>query len=180
MRVEPAEPTVVEPTAQERADALRALANPDRLRAVFGSVLYRDDSALVRARNLCTMAGRLLRCEHVAVNLLTSDQQITVAISAGSADPNPKPVQQAVCQYVTVRGQSFIIVDAEANLELDASQVMIEAGMRCYLGVPLVHDGQVIGALCAYGGSARQWTLDEVRLLQAWAEVLMSLETPGD
>lgn len=165
-----------EPTEQERRDALRVLAHPVRLKEVFGSVLYKPGTAQEKARDICTLVARLMRCEHAAVNLLTADSEVTVAVETGRTLPLPHELNQSVCQYVVTTGEPFVVVDACENRLLTPLEALAAHNMRCYLGVPLVHGTQVIGALCVYGAASRQWTLDEVTMMQAWAEVLMSLE----
>jgi signal transduction protein with GAF and PtsI domain len=159
-----------EPTAEDRAAAIRALAHPDRLRQVFGSALYSSPDAQAQAQVVCTLVARLLQCRHAAVSLLAADRAITVATEV-NADRVEVALAQAVCQMVVHVGRPYVIVDATTNALLDVS-VVKQGVLRCYLGAPLVLHGQVVGALCVYGQDRRPWTVPEVELVQAFAAIL--------
>lgn len=171
--------TDVVPTDEERRDAIRALAHPDRLREVFASALFRDDYGIRdQAQAICTLVARLLKCQHAAVNLLTDDRQIAVVTAGADLAPAVKGLNQSVCQHVVTMGEPYIVVDACENALINHTELVKKGLLRCYLGVPLVrHRKQVIGALCVFDSTTRQWSLDDVTLLQAFADLLMSLDT---
>lgn len=161
------------PSSDEWRDAIRVLANVDRLREVFGSALYQRKLE-VQAQNICTMVARLLRCPYAAVDLITGDSQVAIAARGFAAAK--APLSQSICQYVVAMGEPYVIVDASKNKRLTGVDLVANGTLVCYLGAPLVRKDQVIGALCVFDSSDRRWTLDEVSLLTAFAQLLMELD----
>lgn len=158
---------------QEWADAVRVLANPDRLKEVFASALYRG-GMVERAQTVCTLAARMLRCDYAAVDLITDEHAVaiaTVGLAAGIV-----PVTQSVCRYAVASGKPFMVVDAAENRRLIEIELVANGVLRCYLGAPLVRGDQVIGALCVFSPQTREFTENEVELLVSFAAVLMEME----
>ncbi|WP_223757522.1 GAF domain-containing sensor histidine kinase [Myxococcus sp. RHSTA-1-4] len=84
------------------------------------------------------------------------------------------PLTHSICKYV-MRGNGPLVVPdtRQAPLLRDCLGVT-ELGAVAYMGIPLVSDGQVLGALCVVDTVPRQWTSEEVGILQDLAASVMT------
>lgn len=85
------------------------------------------------------------------------------------------PRDWAFCRHAVDRGRPLVVEDALLHPSLAESSPVVEAGVRCYLGVPLVSSrGFVLGTLCALGTRARRFTEGDLEDLDLLAEQLVA------
>ena len=69
------------------------------------------------------------------------------------------------CHYTIQRETPLVIPDTAADPVYRDVPTIRTLGVAAYVGVPLVVDGQTIGAFCAIDDKPRAWTDDEVEIL---------------
>lgn len=82
------------------------------------------------------------------------------------------PMEDSACQYV-VKKRSLIVIDdvqQDPMFKMHAGLRKINAGS--YLGVPLFHQGEIIGSVCAIDTKPRKWTEKEIDFMEEKASSL--------
>ena len=156
-------------TAEPYAVRLSArLRDADRLAAVRAAG---DDLAWrERAKVIADLAASMLQTEIAEVNLVTGDTMHCIASAAD--DERDVAVELSYCQHVVGTGECVVVYESEAHALVRDSPTAPR--LHCYLGIPLVDRGQVLGALCVAGAQARDWTQLEIALLSELTETLLT------
>ena len=73
---------------------------------------------------------------------------------------------------VTQSGQTVIVRDVNTSDMMDNSirQLCLSAGILSYINVPVMKDSRLVGNLCLAQSTARDWTAQEVAILEETAE----------
>jgi signal transduction histidine kinase/CheY-like chemotaxis protein len=69
------------------------------------------------------------------------------------------------CHYTVAQNTPLVIPDTAADPLYRGVPTVCTLGVAAYVGVPLVIEGQAIGAFCTIDTRPRNWTADEVRVL---------------
>ncbi len=115
----------------------------------------------------------------VSLISLIDDQRQFFKSAMGLAEPlateRETPLSHSFCQFVVKDNQALVIKDSNQHLIYKDHPANTELGVTAYLGIPLKTPSQeVIGALCAIDSEPRQWTADEMAILNDIAEIAMS------
>lgn len=119
---------------------------------------------------LTTLATKVLRAPVSLVSLVDDHRQFFK--SAAGLDPGLRetPLSHSFCQHVVRTGEAFVVHDARADERVAGNLAIEELGAAAYAGVPIVTaDGHVLGSFCVLDTAARQWTDDDVELLELLA-----------
>jgi PAS domain S-box-containing protein len=149
-----------------------ALTSPVRLAALHNTGLLEtpaDDRLDVFTR----LAAELLAVPTVLISLVDAKRQCfkSVAGNGGSAPAGWNPLDASFCQDVVGKGIPLVMADSR-NEPAFASR---DTKVRAYAGVPLItEDGHILGALCAFDESPRDWSGRDVEVLTALATAVMS------
>jgi diguanylate cyclase (GGDEF)-like protein len=112
------------------------------------------------------LAARLLRAPTAAVTLVDADRQF---MKSWFGVPEPvvreRPLSHSFCQHAVARRKPLVIGDARNDALVRDNLAVRDLGVIAYAGVPLEIEGEAIGALCAFDGTARHWTRDELEVL---------------
>lgn len=115
----------------------------------------------------------------VDVSLLTvvdaDFQHVIAQHGLPGTDPVPTrvPVSHSLCRLVVERDGPVVLPDLAADPALAAHPAATDFGVAAYAGVPVRDlDGQALGALCVLERTPREWTDDDLRQLEALAEVV--------
>ncbi len=142
---------------RDTAAALMALemAAADRCAVVERLLdgIRRGDPDIARLADLAAEAMDATGAAHAEVGLLTAEGLVFVAGDTIAPQPGPRP--DSYCR-LTLTGRPVVVRDSLATLLLADNPY--RRVVRAYLGVPLVVDGEVVGALCAYGPRPTEWT----------------------
>jgi GAF domain-containing protein len=88
------------------------------------------------------------------------------------AETRGTPVEWSLCRRVVASGAPYVVEDAAASQEHRDNPLVQDGVVGSYVGVPLHHDGQVVGALCVISPTPRAVSADEVeRLARSAARV---------
>jgi GAF domain-containing protein len=120
--------------------------------------------------HLAGLAARLLGTASAQVSLISDVQ--TVVGGIGSSAPSvgvSTPVEESVCSVTVGSSASVLIPDATADPRVQHMEAVRAGVVGAYLGVPLVVRDETVGALCVYDPVPREWTEEDVLLLEQLA-----------
>ena len=115
------------------------------------------------------------------------DEALHVAASHGIdglwlGETRGHPVEWSFCATSVRTRDAFVVEDAATHPYHRTNPLVLEDGVRCYAGVPLISSrGFVLGNLCVVGLEQRAFTDDEVALLRTLAaEAVQRIEARRD
>ena len=103
------------------------------------------------------------------------DEALHVAGSHGIdglwlAETRGHPVEWSFCATSVRTRDAFVVPDAPEHPEHRANPLVVQDGVRCYAGVPLISSrGFVLGNLCVVGLEAREFSDGDVAALRELA-----------
>ena len=124
-------------------------------------------------QRLVRMAARVLRVPVAMVSLIAADREI-IESAVGLPEPwaslRYTPLSHSLCAQVVRLGGPVIIFDARQDPAYREHAAVVEMGAGAYAGYPLNHGGHTLGAFCAADFSPRQWSVDDLQLLEDLTE----------
>jgi len=115
------------------------------------------------------------------------DEALHVAASHGIdglwlGETRGHPVEWSFCATSVRTRDAFVVEDAATHPYHRTNPLVLEDGVRCYAGVPLISSrGFVLGNLCVVGLEQRAFTDDEIALLRTLAaEAVQRIEARRD
>jgi GAF domain-containing protein len=121
---------------------------------------------------LCALAARLLSAGSAQVSLLTDMQVVVGGVGPGAdaVEDGPTPREASLCTATARTGLPFVVPDARQDERVRDLPPVDRGVVGSYLGVPLTDGhGYVIGVFCVYDAGCREWSDDQVSLLQELA-----------
>jgi GAF domain-containing protein len=85
------------------------------------------------------------------------------------------PVEWSFCTDVVATGEAQTVDDLSRQARHSINPLVTVDGARSYAGVPLVLDGQVLGAHCVVGTGRHSFTQQEIDTLQRGAHEVTAL-----
>ncbi|WP_241759219.1 sensor histidine kinase [Pyxidicoccus parkwayensis] len=126
---------------------------------------------------LTRLACRILRAPMGLVSLLDEERHFCKSC-IGLPEPwlsrRELPLTHSLCKYTLAAGDAFVVDDAREDPLLRECLGVAELGVVAYAGVPLVTSGQALGTFCVLDTVPRQWTEDDVHVLQDLAASVMT------
>lgn len=170
-----------EPPLADFADA-RTTAQPrpnetpevlERIRLL--EVVTSEDGVFDR---FSALAARTLRVPLALVSLVKRDAQVFKGMEGTLPEPwqsrRSTPLSHSFCQYVQISREVLLVSDARNHPLVRDNLAVTELGVIAYLGVPLTTaDGYTLGSFCAIDHQPREWTAEEVGILQGIASLVM-------
>jgi len=144
----------------------------------------RPERALPGLDRLARLAAQLLGTSSAQVSLLTDVDAV-----AGGTGPQAHraghegPLDEALCSLTAAAGAPLAIADTWADARVSHLAPVTGGGLRSYLGVPLTVGAEVVGAVCVGGPAVRQWSAQDVDVLQQVATAVgveLELAALGD
>jgi GAF domain-containing protein len=147
-----------------------AVADPARVAAVraTGRIGRADHPDLERIADL---VRRVLMVPVAMVSLIdATDQHVLSCPGQESAAGVAVPLTSSICRHAIQRREPLAIVDAREEPLLSDLVPAPGFDVVAYLGAPLIGaDGHALGSLCAVDHQPRQWTRDQVELMETLA-----------
>lgn len=151
------------------------VSDPDRLAAVYGAAFACADTKR-QAGVVAMMASSMLKVPNAAVNVITAEEQEPVAwITDGQliTDPKVVPARESFCVNVITTGREMAVENAREHPLVCNSRFALEGEVISYLGVPIANrSGVIVGSLCVFEPSQRQWKPADVGMLTQLSMVL--------
>ena len=126
--------------------------------------------------SLCALTAKLLGTRSAQVSLLTD--VVHVASGAGlepGALASTSPRADSLCTVTAASGRPLVVSDASTDHRVSAMPGVTSGQVGSYLGVPMrSHDGEVVGALCAFDPEAHDWQEHDVVALEELAVAVIA------
>lgn len=160
------------------------IKDPARLDALRQSGLM-DSPADLPFDRLVSLACKVLHAP-VAIVSLVDDHRQFFKSSRGLPEPwvsrRETPHSHSICRLVVRSGTPLILPDARLDSRLCDNRAVPELGVIAYAGMPLrTAAGHVLGSFCVIDSKPRQWTGDDIEILEGIAEAVMTeIDLRGD
>lgn len=163
---------------EDTVDPRRAVVDPARLAELHRARLL-DTPAEPAFDRLAALAARLLRAPVALVSLVDQDRQFFKSC-VGLAEPwrsaRQTPLTHSFCQYAVARDQPLVVSDARLDPVLASNRATADMGVVAYAGVPIRSSGgQPLGSFCVIDSEARQWSDQDVGVLEELAAAVGDL-----
>jgi adenylate cyclase len=139
------------PPAEEQKDVKRLRQDYERLRAAFeiGRSVSIEGGLDALLAKIAWTAIRLLKADRVAILLNDPKTGLPVPRLTRTREGTAADVvvSQSILREVTTQGVGMICADAGSDARFKAAQSVMLSGMRSAMCVPLVHEGEVLGAI---------------------------------
>jgi PAS domain S-box-containing protein len=121
---------------------------------------------------LAELAARLLGTPSGQIALLTDVQHIAAGVGLGSgAVGSETPLEDSLCTVTAAGTGPLVVTDARADERVSALPPVTSGQVGAYLGTPLTSSaGRVVGALCVFDQTPREWSDSDVATLRQLAE----------
>ena len=120
---------------------------------------------------LAELAALLLRTASAQVSVISDVEHVAGGAGlAADAVGSAGPLVESLCSHTVATGQPLVVTDAALDPRVTRFAAVAEGKVGSYLGVPLVaDDGHVVGALCVFDPTPRNWVDEDVSLLEQLA-----------
>ena len=159
--------------AYERAK--RAVSDDRRLAAVRGTGLL--DSEVEEAFDRLTrLAVRLVKIPAAFVSLVDEDRDFYKSV-CGFGEPLASAGEiegPTFCHFTIQSAEPLVIPNTKVDPIYRDVPTVRSLGVAAYVGIPILVNGQAIGAFCAIDTVPHSWTEDEITVLKELAAVAVS------
>lgn len=157
----------MKPTASDLRDKIR---DPRRL-AVLESTGLLDTPAEARFDVLTQRAASLLGVPATFISLVDRDRDFHKSASGPSGQWSEVRQLEGLtfCHYTLGAPSPLVIDDTARDPVYRHVPSVTDLGVRAYLGVPLVIEGEVIGSFCAVAFEPRHWTDADIAVMSELA-----------
>lgn len=118
-------------------------------------------------------AAALDHLARLAATVLRARSAQVLLVADAPADPPLGAVLELLCGLAVESGRVVRVEDVRTDVRT-ASQSPAEPCIGAFLGVPLVRGGEIAGALGVFDAEPRQWTVDEVAIVEALADAILT------
>jgi GAF domain-containing protein len=139
-------------------------------------LLAREDSEPFH--RVARLTRRLLGVDTAIVSLIDRDRQVFLGhdgLCSELADLGESALSRSFCKYPVATGERLVIEDARVTPLQGVDTLSADHDALAYLGVPLeVADGSVLGTLCVLHSSPRNWSAEDLLLIDELATVALA------
>lgn len=161
---------------ERRTPPAPASRDPRRLKAVRESGLL-DSPPEASFDRLTRVAASALDAPVALVSIVDRDRQFLkscVGVAEPWASRREMPLSHSYCQHAIASSEPLVVSDAREHPLLRDSAAIRDTGAIAYAGVPLLTpDGQALGTLCVIDHRRRDWSAEEVTLLEEIADAVV-------
>ncbi|HSM36811.1 MAG TPA: ATP-binding protein [Longimicrobiales bacterium] len=124
-----------------------------------------------RFRRLSKLAARLLDAPTAFVSLVDEQRRFFAGargLTASIRQRQALPISETLCDHVAREGRVLAIADTHTHPVTLSRPALASETVRAYLGVPILDRvrGDVLGTLCATDGRPREWTAEQIAILE--------------
>jgi PAS domain S-box-containing protein len=149
-----------------------AISDPERL-ALLRRTRLLDSPPEPAFDRLTRIASRMLDAPISLVTLIDEDRQYflsCVGLPDSLRERRETPLTYSVCKHVVPTGEPLIVPDIREHPVADGAPAAQAFGVIAYAGIPLrTATGHVLGSFCVLDRKRREWTTDEIELLETLA-----------
>ena len=155
----------------------RPLEDQSRLRSLEKLRLL-DSAAEETFDRVSRLASHLLSAPVALLSLVDDRRQFfksAIGLQEPYATSRETPLSHSFCQHVVASGAPLVVGDARVHPVVCDNPAIPELGVIAYLGTPVrSRDGHVLGSFCVIDGSPREWTPEQIALLNDLAAIIMT------
>ncbi|HEX8552995.1 MAG TPA: ATP-binding protein [Abditibacteriaceae bacterium] len=159
------------------AEVIEAINNPERLAALGRSELL-DTPPEAAFDRLTQLARHILHTPVALVSLIDRDRQFFKSIVGGvngMEPPRETSLEYAFCKHSLASGSPLVIADARLHPSARGNLAVTQLGIMAYAGIPLTtSEGHTLGSFCALDTVPREWTPEEIAILQDLAAMALT------
>ena len=148
------------------------IGDPERLTLLRRSRLL-DAPPEPAFDRLTRLASRLLAAPISLVTLIEEDRQFflsCVGLPDSLTERRQTPLSYSICKHVVPTGEPLIVSDVAQHSLFRDDPLIKSLGIVAYAGIPLrTATGHVLGSFCVLDRKVRDWTTDELELLDTLA-----------
>ncbi|HEY4305513.1 MAG TPA: ATP-binding protein [Gemmatimonadaceae bacterium] len=162
------------PTLDDQVDSAQMRGDPARLAALASTQLL-DSEVEETFDRLTRLAVRLVDVPAAFISLVDRDRDFYKS-ACGFGEPLASARELSgptFCHFTIQSTQPLVIPDTVADPRYRDVPTVKSLGVAAYVGIPLVIDGQVIGAFCAIDVIPRQWTDRDISTLSDLAAIAL-------
>ncbi|MDZ4770721.1 MAG: GAF domain-containing protein [Chloroflexota bacterium] len=154
------------------------LNDPMRIKTIRALALFDSPSEEAFDR-LTRLASRIVHAPVSLVSLVDNKRQWFKSI-VGLPEPwrsqRQTPLSHSFCQHVVATNKPLVVSDSRQVDFLKDNMAIPDLNVIAYLGMPLTtKDGYGLGSFCVIDGVPRDWTEDEIAMLEDLAAITMAL-----
>jgi len=155
----------------------QALDDANRLAALAETGLL-DSPAEASFDRFTQLVSMALKCEVSTVSLVDAKRQFFKS-ATGLPEPycslRQTPLSHSFCEHVVTSGKTLRITDSRVDPLVRGNAAVSDLRVIAYLGVPIVtDDGFVLGSLCAISSQPREWTAQDLAILESVAAAVLT------
>jgi diguanylate cyclase (GGDEF)-like protein/PAS domain S-box-containing protein len=154
-----------------------AARNEDGRLAALEATGLLDSQAEPAFDRITRLAATLLGAPVALISLVDARREFfksTIGLTGPWASTRQTPLTHSLCRHVTWDRVPLVVADARLHPLLRDSLAIRDLGAVAYAGVPLIIDGQAVGALCVIDHQPREWLADQVSILSDLASAAVS------
>jgi len=164
------------PTFPKAYEQAKDAIGDDRRLAALRSTGLLDSEVEEAFDRLTRLAVRLVKIPAAFVSLVDKDRDFYKSV-CGFGEPLASSRQlegPTFCHFTIQSAEPLVIPDTKADPVYRDVPTVRSLGVAAYVGIPILVNGQVIGAFCAIDTVPHPWTEDEITTLKELAEVAVS------
>jgi two-component sensor histidine kinase len=154
-----------------------ALASPERLDALRRTGLL-DTLPEAQFDRITRLISRLLSAPVALLSLVDTERQFfksSCGLQPPWSEQRQTPLSHSFCQHVVGLNSPLVVDDARTHPLVADNLAVPDLGVIAYLGVPVASpNGQILGALCAVDTEPRNWSQDDVSLMEECAALVQN------
>ncbi|WP_135854207.1 sensor histidine kinase [Halorussus salinus] len=146
-------------------------------RRVYRAIADKSATFEEKVESLLDIGRDALGTDYGALSRVEDDEYVFEVVRDSSGETragDTTPLSETNCERAVVTEETLVAGDiAEDAPDLANRAGFTEQGIRCYVGTPLLVDGQVYGTFCFYDDAARSegfsdWQVTLVELMGNW------------
>lgn len=147
--------------------------DPEFLRSTYARLITRQLASTTRLNRLADLTARLLGTSSSQVSVISDVQTVVGGTGAAAGlELQESPAEDSLCTVTVNHGAPVVVHDTVDDVRVASLPPVTSGAVRTYAGVPLRAGGHVVGALCAYDRRVREWTDEDVALLELLGEAV--------
>lgn len=136
-------------------------------------------------QNIVTRSAERLSMPISMISIVLEEAQYFTAfhgIDGPMLSRRGTPIEWSFCKYAVESREPFIVEDATSHPVVKDNEVVVNQGIRCYAGIPLITStGHALGTLCVIDKKPRTFTEDDLDVLrEAAREAVARIEERRD
>jgi diguanylate cyclase (GGDEF)-like protein len=129
-----------------------------------------EDGTMEALDRLSRLAATVLGVPMALVTLVGDAKMVIVGqsgLEGDLAEERELPLSSTFCRHAVAMRRVLVVPDARADPLVRDNEAIDEYGVVAYAGVPLLlDDGEAAGALCAVDHEPRDWSPEDLRVLE--------------